>query len=114
MDHWVSRVHLGEEIEAGQRGPQILDKKLLEAASTQGYGKKKQLEKVQGDIETNEVQQRQIMLEEKAHKEYIQALNEEDITWILKSRSLWLQAGDQNTSFFHRQTKTRQWINQIS
>ena len=73
-----------------------------------------QLEKLQGEIETNEVQQSQIMLEQKVQKEYIQALNEEEITWRLKSRSLWLQAGYQNTSFFHRQTKTRQWINQIS
>jgi hypothetical protein len=45
MDHWVSRVHLGEEIEAGKRGPQILDQKLLEAASTKGYGKKKTIRK---------------------------------------------------------------------
>jgi hypothetical protein len=76
--------------------------------------KKLQLEKIQGEIETKEVQQSQIMFEQKVHKEYIQALKEEEITWRLKSRSLWLQAGDQNTSFFHRQTKARQWTNQIS
>jgi hypothetical protein len=76
--------------------------------------KKIQLEKIQGEIETKEVHQSQIMYEQKAHKEYIQALKEEETTWRLKSRILWLQEGDQNTSFFHRQTKARQWTNQIS
>jgi hypothetical protein len=31
-------------------------------------------------METKEVQQRQIMSEQKAHKEYIQSLKEEEIT----------------------------------
>jgi hypothetical protein len=54
------------------------------------------------------------MIEQKIHKEYIQALNEEEIIWRLKSRSLWLKAGDQNTSFFHRRAKVKLWANQIS
>jgi hypothetical protein len=65
-------------------------------------------------METKEVQQSHIMTEQKIHKEYIQALNEEEIIWRLKSKSLWLKAGDQNTSFFHRQAKVRLWANQIS
>jgi hypothetical protein len=76
--------------------------------------KKLQLEKIQEEMETKEVQQSHIMTEQKIHKEYIQALNEEEIIWRLKSRSLWLKAGDQNTSFFHRQSKVRLWSNQIS
>jgi hypothetical protein len=76
--------------------------------------KKLQLEKIQGEMETKEVQQSHITSEQKIHKEYIQALNEEEIIWRLKSRSLWLKAGDQNTSFFHRQSKARLWSNQIS
>jgi len=38
--------------------------------------KKLQLEKIQGDMETKEVQQSQIMSKQKVHKEYIQALKE--------------------------------------
>jgi hypothetical protein len=76
--------------------------------------KKFQLENIQEEMETKEVQQSHIMTEQKIHKEYMQALTEEEIIWRLKSRSLWLKAGDQNTSFFHRQAKARIWANQIS
>jgi hypothetical protein len=47
------------------------------------------------------------------HREYICALLEEESMWRLNSRSLWLQAGDKNTAFFHRQAKAKQWINQV-
>ena len=44
----------------------------------------------------------------------MQVLTEEEIIWRQKSRSLWLKAGDQNTSFFHKLAKARIWANQIS
>jgi hypothetical protein len=49
-----------------------------------------------------------------AHREYIKALTDEETMWILKSRILWLQAGDKNTVFFHRQAKVRRWTNQVN
>jgi hypothetical protein len=76
--------------------------------------KKLQLEKIQGEMEIKEDQQSHIMFEQKIQIKYIQALNEEEIIWRLKSKSLWLKAGDQNTSSFHRQSKAILWSNQIS
>jgi hypothetical protein len=40
MDQWIPCVHLGEEIEAGQRDFETLGKSLLEPAPAQGHGKK--------------------------------------------------------------------------
>jgi len=76
--------------------------------------KKLQLENLQEEMETTEIQQSHIIREQKIHKDYMQVLAEEEIAWHLKYRSLWLKAGDHNTSFFHRQEKVRNWANQIS
>jgi hypothetical protein len=76
--------------------------------------KKSQLEALQDEMEIIEIQQNLLTQEKKLHKEYLQALAEEENAWRLKSRSLWLKAGDQNTSFFHNQAKVRNWSNQIS
>ena len=65
-------------------------------------------------METTEIHQNHIIREQKIHKEYMKVLTEEEITWRLNSRILWLKAGDQNTSFFHRQAKVINWENQIS
>ena len=43
-----------------------------------------------------------------------QAFRREEEYWRLKSRSLWLKAGDRNTLFFHRQYKARLSRNHIT
>lgn len=42
------------------------------------------------------------------------SFRQEEEFWRLKSRSLWLKAGDRNTSFFHHQYKARLSWNHIS
>jgi hypothetical protein len=76
--------------------------------------KKSQLEALQDEMESAEIQQNLLTQEQSLHKDYLRALEEEETTWWLKSRSLWLKAGDQNTTFFHNQAKVRNWSNQIS
>jgi hypothetical protein len=114
MDHWLSGLHLGEKLNMVKETLKSWAKTSSSSIQNTIKEKKIQLENIQGEMETKEVQQSHIMLEQKMHKEYIQALKEEEITWRLKSRSLWMKEGDQNTSFFHRQTKARHWTNQIS
>jgi len=38
-------------------------------------------------------------------------LRVEEEHWCLKSQSIWLQVGENNTKFFHRQAKARVWRN---
>jgi hypothetical protein len=57
-----------------------------------------------------------IILEEeiKAFKYYQETLKTKEEYWRLKSISLWLQVGDKNTKFFHRQTKAILWRNRVT
>jgi hypothetical protein len=54
-----------------------------------------------------------LLKEQQNFMEYQKILHEEEETWRLKSRSLWLTSGDRNTKFFQRQTKARLWRNKV-
>ena len=47
-------------------------------------------------------------------RKYHKACREEEIYWRVKSRTLWLQAGDKNTTFFHKQAQARKSYNSIN
>lgn len=51
----------------------------------------------------------EINLQQRYHKTFLA----EEEYWRLKSRNLWLKAGDRNTSFFHKQAQARKWFNTI-
>jgi ribonuclease HI/exonuclease III len=59
---------------------------------------------------TKEILDREAELQQKYHKA---CLSEEEY-WRQKSRSIWLKAGDRNTSFFHKQAQARRNFNSIS
>ena len=54
---------------------------------------------------TPELLNAEIDLQKALHK----ALRREENYWRIKARCLWLQAGDKNTSFFHKQAES--WKN---
>jgi hypothetical protein len=64
---------------------------------------KKQLEELQEEMESKTINNRHIMQEKEHFQNYMKVLHNEEKEWRLKSRALWLQAGDKNTSFFHKQ-----------
>lgn len=64
-------------------------------------------------MENNEVTLDLMQKETNVYQKYIKALKREEEMWRIKSKSLWLQAGDKNTNFFHKHAKARQWRNRV-
>jgi hypothetical protein len=75
--------------------------------------KQKTLEAINEATETKDVQPSLLQKEQTTHKEYIRDLRDAEKMWRIKSRSLWLQSGDNNTTFFHKQAKVRQCKNNV-
>jgi len=61
-------------------------------------------------IVTEELLDQEAHLQQCLHK----ACLVEEENWRLKSRNLWLKAGDKNTAFFHKQAQARKCFNTIS
>lgn len=61
-------------------------------------------------IITEEMMDQETYLQQSYHK----ARLAKEEYWRLKSRNLWLKAGDRNTCFFHKQAQARKCFNTIS
>jgi ribonuclease HI/exonuclease III len=72
------------------------------------------LEALQAEIENKEITAELLEQETKAQASAYRSFRNEEEYWRIKSRSLWLEAGDRNTSFFHRQYRARLSRNHIS
>ena len=73
-----------------------------------------ELSALQVDLENREVTFSHIALEQLAQLKTNNSFKQEEEHLRLKSRSLWLKAGDKNSSFFHRQCRARISRNHIS
>eukprot|EP00253_Pinus_taeda_P022451 PITA_22451 len=71
------------------------------------------LENLQVDMESNEITTKLLEQETKAQCSTYRSLRKEEEYWRIKSRSLWLKAGDRNTSF-HKKYRARLSRNHIS
>ncbi|CAL1355246.1 unnamed protein product [Linum trigynum] len=56
---------------------------------------------------------RSVSLEDSTRKELEQTLWEEQLLWVQKSRTSWVNEGDRNTGFFHLSTLKRRRFNRI-
>eukprot|EP00253_Pinus_taeda_P034931 PITA_34931 len=66
------------------------------------------------DMEQSPVSQSMLQKEVELQKEIHRASREEEEFWRQKSRNLWLQSGDKNTSFFHKQAEARKNFKSVS
>ena len=72
------------------------------------------LERHQLVLEESSVTLALLNREAELQRNYHKACREDEIYWRTKSRTLWLQAGDKNTTFFHKQAQARQIYNSIN
>jgi hypothetical protein len=73
-----------------------------------------QLRRVQHQIEIEMVTETLLNQEKEAQQHLQHTLRREEEHWRLKSRSLWIKAGDSNTSFFHKQAQSRRKKNTVT
>jgi hypothetical protein len=74
----------------------------------------KALEIHQSILEESPVTQDLLNHESELQRKYHKICREEEIYWRVKSRVLWLQYEDKNTTFFHKQAQARKIYNSIS
>jgi ribonuclease HI/exonuclease III len=72
------------------------------------------LQTLQIEMESTDITAELLEKEIKEQRSTHQSFRKEEEYWRLKSRSLWLKAGDRNTSFFHRQYRARLSRNHIA
>ena len=72
-----------------------------------------ELAEIQLRMEEIEINKAQLVLEHSAQIKIFHSFCQEEEYLRLKSRGLWLQAGDKNTAFFHRQRRARLSCNHI-
>jgi hypothetical protein len=90
-------------------------RKLLENnPNTQRKELVQQLGKLQNEMETKDIAKTDLEKEQATQCKTYRSFRNEEEYWRLKSRSLWLEVSDRNTSYFHHQFKARLSRNHIS
>eukprot|EP00253_Pinus_taeda_P029738 PITA_29738 len=75
---------------------------------------KNELEDVQARIEEHGLSQQNKEQENALYAQLTHINREEEIKWRIKSRQLWLQGGDKNTTYFHKHATARKLRNNVN
>eukprot|EP00253_Pinus_taeda_P024453 PITA_24453 len=89
-------------------------KKSIQSPNRQRKEAISQLEGIQFEMENTFPSASELAQEKSAQKNVYCSFRKEEEYWRLKSRSLWLNSGDRNTSYFHKQCRARLSRNHIA
>jgi ribonuclease HI/exonuclease III len=81
---------------------------------TERLESQRKLEHHQLELEGKEITNQDIIKEEQLQTQWHKHCREEENYWRQKSRSLWLQEGDKNTTFFHKQAEARKLFKAVT
>eukprot|EP00253_Pinus_taeda_P008795 PITA_08795 len=88
--------------------------KTLKTPATKRKESLDSLAALQSSMEDSAVTQSLLQKEVELQKALHKASRDEEEYWRQKSRNLWLQAGDKNTSFFHKHAEARKQFKNVS
>ena len=88
--------------------------KTLKTPATKRKESLENLAALQSSMEDSAVTQSLLQKEVELQKSLHKASRDKEEYWRQKSRNLWLQVGDKNTSFFHKQAEARKQFKNIS
>lgn len=89
-------------------------KKLMKTPTSKRKEAVTQLEEIQFDLEEKDIHSMDLDQEKIAQRNKYCSFRSEEEYWRLKSRSLWLKAGDRNTTYFYKQFRARLSRNHIA
>eukprot|EP00253_Pinus_taeda_P010020 PITA_10020 len=110
----LPKLCVGAKNEEHQKGTQEWIKKDANSPTSQRKEATKQLEEFQMGLEEKAISATDLDKEKYAQRKAYNSFRNEEEFWRLKSRSLWLKAGDRNTTYFHRQYRARILRNHIA
>jgi len=90
-----------------------MGKEKLKAFKSKKKEVQQQLDAIYEVMEKEEVATAHLEKEKNATTQLFQLNREEEEHWRLKSCSMWLKAGDENTSFFHKKAKACEMKNRV-
>jgi hypothetical protein len=112
--HRVLQLCVGTKAQSHKASPEDWIKKPTPNPTSQRKEIVQSLEALQVEMETRDITPTLLDKEVKTQCSSFRSFRMEEEYWRIKSRSLWLKAGDRNTSFFHRQYRARLSRNHIS